>query len=112
MPLIKKYDTALLQKIEDWGKILLKDVDTGDQKDQKKKRKKKSKSVTDILIAKNPNNPYPVYKIMQKSVKFSKKDLLASMEHLSEADLRLKSSGQNQKLILEEAIFFICQSKN
>jgi hypothetical protein len=34
------------------------------------------------------------------------------MEHLSKADLRLKSTGQNPKLILEEAIFFICQSKN
>ncbi len=112
MPMIKKHDELLLQQMEDWEKALSEDVVTGDQKPQKKKTKKKSKTGTDLLIAKNPNNPYPVYKMMQKSVKFSKQDLLTSMEHLSKADLRLKSTGQNQKLILEEAIFFICQSKN
>ncbi len=112
MPMIKKHDELLLQQMEDWEKALSEDVVTGDQKPQKKKTKKKSKSVTDLLIAKNPNNPYPVYKMMQKSVQFSKQDLLASMEHLSKADLRLKTTGQNPKLILEEAIFFICQSKN
>ena len=112
MPTIKKHDELLLQQMEDWEKVLSEDVVTGDQKPQKMKTKKKSKSATDLLIAKNPNNPYPVFKMMQKSVKFSKLNLLASMEHLSKADLRLKSTGQNPKLILEEAIFFICQSEN
>lgn len=112
MPIIKKHDTFLVQKMKEWEKATSEEVTTGDQKSQKKRTKKKSQSVTDLLIAKNPNNPYPVYKMMQKSVKFSKQDLLASMEHLSKADLRLKSTGQNPKLVLEEAIFFICRNNS
>jgi DNA polymerase-3 subunit delta len=59
------------------------------------------------VIVKNPNNPYPVYQMLKKSERFTKQELLAALNHLSEADLRLKSTGQNPRMVLEDMIFRI-----
>ncbi len=106
MPAIQEYDKILLTELEKWETMLSADEDTTGG--NKKKKGKKKKPVTDIMIAKTPNNPYPVYQMFIKSEKFMKTDILDAIECLSEADLQIKSSGQNHKLILEKAIFQIC----
>ena len=47
--------------------------------------------------------------MLLKSERFTMDELIAVFESLSQADLRLKSTGQSHRLILEKAIFFICQ---
>ncbi len=107
MPAIQEHDSALLKQLEDWENIISKD-ETSDKK--KKGKSKKSKlNNTDLLIAKNPNNPYPVFLLFSKSERFTKEELLDSIEYMSKADLRLKSTGQNPKLVLEDVIFHICR---
>ena len=106
MPAIQEHDSALLKQLEDWENIISKD----DASNKKKKGKsKKSKLNTDLLIAKNPNNPYPVFLLFSKSERFTKEELLDSIEYMSKADLRLKSTGQNPKLVMEDVIFHICR---
>ncbi|MBL7178735.1 MAG: DNA polymerase III subunit delta [Pseudomonadota bacterium] len=110
MPAIQVYDRALLNQIEAWESMVANDAGADDRNRGKRETKKKDKLTTDLLIAKNPNNPYPVYLLFQKSERFTTDELMAALECLSRADMRMKSTGQRPKLILEEAILKICRS--
>ena len=106
MPAIQEHDSILLQQLEDWENIISRDTAPNDKK---KGKTKKSSLNTELLIAKNPNNPYPVFQLFSKSERFTKKELLDFIEYMNKTDLRLKSTGQNPKLILEDVIFRICR---
>jgi DNA polymerase-3 subunit delta len=108
IPAIKKYDKEMLNRIKDWQVDL--STHTGDEglKTPKKSSKKKS-AATDLVIAKNPQNPYPVYLMFKKSDTFTADQLFSALESLNRADLRIKTSAQDKKLILEEAILKICR---
>jgi DNA polymerase-3 subunit delta len=113
MPEIIEYDRAFLKYLGNWENILSEEMG-GVVKNQRKgeKKKKKNKPSTDLIIAKNPKNSYPVFMILQKSDKFTKNELIYTLECLSKADLRLKKTGQNPKLVLEDAIIKICRTGN
>ena len=74
-----------------------------------KSKKKKSKLTTDLLIAKNPKNAYPIYQLLKKSERFSKDELIRAFETLNAADKNLKTDGQNARLVLEKTILGICR---
>ena len=74
-----------------------------------KKTKKKKQLATDLLIAKNPKNSYPIFQLFKKSERFSKEELIEAVDSLNQTDKRLKSSGQNPKLVLENIILSICK---
>ncbi len=108
VPVIQKDDADLKKVFSDWH-ISANTVSNGG--DEKKSGRGKSKSAvkdTDLQILKSPGNPYPVYRSFLQSENFSKEDLIRGLERLAEADLRLKSTGQNPKLILERVVFEIC----
>ena len=101
IPVIQAYELALLDFLNGWEDEI---APTNDKKSEYSRQIK-----TDLLIAKNPKNPYPTFLVLQKSENFSKSDLIAAMETLHEADLQLKSTTQNPKLVLEKVVFSICQ---
>ncbi len=103
IPKIKSYDKKLLEELDRWDAGISGDKNNGGQKG------KKRKSLPDIMVAKNPNNPYPVYQAFLKSEKFTNVELADSIQFLSRADLKLKSTGQSPRLILENTIFHICR---
>jgi DNA polymerase-3 subunit delta len=105
MPAIQSYDSDLLDQINTW-EMMLSEEKKGNQKEKKTGGKRKSTS--DLVIVKNPKNPYPVYKMIVKSDLFTKDELISILENLSQTDIRLKSTGQNPKIILERAILHIC----
>jgi DNA polymerase-3 subunit delta len=107
MPAIVAHDQVLLNIMQEWESLLSNKADF-DRSIKLRKGKKKIKIATDLLIAKNPKNAYPVYQLMKKSERFSKKELIEAFNYLDESDALIKSSGQNQKLILERLIFKIC----
>ncbi|GMQ79706.1 MAG: hypothetical protein BMS9Abin03_138 [Thermodesulfobacteriota bacterium] len=107
MTSVQSYNKELLDQIEDWDDMLSGDTDGNTQRKKKKRENKKRKPVTDLEI---PNNPYPVYKMLIKSEKFTKNELVEDIEHLSQADFRLKYTKQRPKIILEEAILWICNT--
>lgn len=102
MPLIQTHDTALKDQLADWDRSL-----SGDQEVAGEPQKKRAAG-TDLMIAPNPNNAYPVYKLMQKAVMFHAAELLDTLEILGQADMYLKSSGQPPRSILVDAILKIC----
>lgn len=103
MPDVLKYDGMLLKRIADLSKD-----EAEPEKTKGKKGKKKAGPATDLTIAKNPRSPYPVYSLLKSSDKFTKPELLMAMEWLGDTDLRLKSTGQDPKLVLEEMVLKIC----
>jgi DNA polymerase III subunit delta len=106
MASVQSYNKELLNQIEDWENMLSGNMDGDNRRKKKKRETKKRKPFTDLEI---PDNPYPVYKMLIKSEKFTKNDLIDDIEHLSQADFRLKYTKQRPKIILEEAILWICK---
>ncbi len=101
LPAIQAYDQSLLELIEDWRPA-------GGQTAKKKKAAARPK--TELLIARNPANSYPVYVMLQKSDQFEKTELITAMQTLNETDLLLKSSPLSPKLVLEKAVLAICRN--
>jgi len=100
IPLIVKYDEKLIEKIIYHQDSMKGRLDSADDS--------KKKPASDLMIAKNPNNPYPVFQQFLHSRKYTKKELLAAFVVLNHADVKLKSTGQKPVNVLEEAVFKIC----
>ncbi|MGD8657432.1 MAG: hypothetical protein PVG28_15045 [Desulfobacterales bacterium] len=107
MPSILEYDKVLLQTLEKWEQSELSSEDV-DPVSVRSKAKKKRKIQTDLMLARNPKNAYPVYQLLKKSDRFSKSELMAAVEHLNETDIQLKTSSQDPRLILERLVLKIC----
>jgi DNA polymerase-3 subunit delta len=114
LPAIVEYDNHMMQQIQDCQLISsdLSHSDSGPSSGNRKKQKtsKKDRQIKDLMIASNPNNPYPIYKMICHSENFTKQHLIRVYEMLGDTDARLKSSPPaSYKLILEETILNICQ---
>lgn len=108
IPSLQEYDRELDELLHDWGRMISDDTDTKVSKKPGKGRK----SETALLVAKNPKNPYPIFLTLQKTENFSRRELLDAVGLMSDADLKLKSSAQNPRLVLERIIFRVCQKKS
>lgn len=102
IPLIVQYDEALIEKARHHQAAGRGDFDRSSD------LPKKGKFSSDLVIAKNPNNPYPVFQQFLNSRKYTTSELLNAMHTLRRADVTLKTSGRNPATILEETIFTIC----
>ena len=112
MPAIGEYEKNLLDSIESWDRFFADEANEEKSESKKKKPvKKKIKVSSDLFIAKNARSPYPVYQLFKKAEKFRKEELFFCYEELKKADLELKSSGRDPKLILVNVIFQICLQK-
>jgi DNA polymerase-3 subunit delta len=108
IPAIVEYDRKLMDQLDKWQTMLNTEAISQKAGSPKKGKKKKSKATTDLLIAKNPKNPYPIYLLLKKSDGFSQDKLISAVEVLAETDKKLKTSSQYPKLVLEKAILSIC----
>ena len=70
------------------------------------------KKGSDLSIAPQPKNPYPVFQLFNKSEKFSAGELRQAVEHLARADRWIKSGAENKQLILENLVWSICGGKH
>jgi len=112
MPAVRAHDRQLLDRLTAW-EHRMKGSGKGFEEKSKGKPKKNSKTMgskirTDLLIAKNPGNVYPIFQTFKKSVGFTMGDLIRAIAFLAEADQQLKSTGQNPRLVLENAVIRIC----
>lgn len=105
MPAMQLYDKDILNRLDDWDRMT---AAAGSDEDGKPS-KRKDKTKTDLGIVKNPQNPYPVFQMAQRAQEFGLRELQAAMETLCDADLQMKSTPKNPRLILEKVIFSICQ---
>jgi len=97
IPLIQEYDAKLLEQIGAWFSKA--DATAADSR---------KKAGTELLVARQPNNPYPVYQQFLKASNFSENELRAAMKRLHEADVALKTTGRVPEFVLQETILAIC----
>jgi DNA polymerase-3 subunit delta len=117
IPGIVEYDRNLLEHLGEGQAMLDSSIRSKKTEAQTKKagartrgKKKKSKTTTDLLVAKNPKNAYPIYLLLKKAERFSKDELIDAFDILNAADKHLKIGGQNHKLVLEQLILQICRT--
>ncbi len=112
LPVVEKSDSKLLETLQQWRDDLDGPVNDEVKPLKKRSRGKKKQLKTDLLLAKFPHNPYPIYQLFNNAENFSKQELLQAYEYLSMADLRIKSGSDNKHLILEEVILKICRQND
>ena len=110
LPAVLEFDRELSQALEHWQARMTAEDQGRQESTPGRSKKKKAKVKTDLAVVKSANNPYPVYQMFLKSDRFSVEELLTAFEHLSRADLRIKTGSENKKLILEELVFNICRA--
>ncbi len=66
---------------------------------------------SDLLVAPNPRNPYPVYQLLKKTDRFTLPECRQGLRLLGEADRLLKSTGADARLVLESTILDVCGTK-
>ena len=108
LPAIQAHDKALMDQLEEWENLETIQPEADGKKAPPKGKREKSRLNTDLLIAKNPNNLYPVFQNFKKSEHFTQKHLIRALGILADADMRLKSTSQNPKLVVEKTIIRIC----
>lgn len=108
VPVIKAYDAQLLEMTESWATLAEEDLAAEPPGAGKKKKKKKKNAAADLLIAPNPNNPYPIYLLLKKTDLFTMAALVSAYARLGQIDVQLKSTGQNPRILLERLIVDIC----
>jgi DNA polymerase-3 subunit delta len=105
VPAIKAYDAQLLEELEQWRDAL----QPAETAKGKTKRRKKSKVTSDLPLMGRARSPYPVFRTLAKTERFTRRELHSALAAVSRADRRLKRSGIGGRLILEQVIFGICR---
>jgi DNA polymerase-3 subunit delta len=91
MPAVIAHDQALL-----------------DQAIQGRTEKAAKESIKDLMLAPNPNSPYPVFQTFEKSVRFSLSELSRALISLSDLDFALKSSSASADAGIEQFVMTFC----
>lgn len=112
IPSIVEYDRSLLDQLGVWQTMLDEETRPQGTGPRAKSKKKKTNLNTDLLIAKNPKNAYPIYQLLKKSERFSKAELIQAFETLNAADKKLKTGGGAARLVLEKVILEICRTQS
>ncbi len=112
IPAMVEYDRNLLQRLEAWQQALAEDGDIKPSISTAKKQGRKKRTSTDLLVAANPKNAYPIFQLFKKVQKFTREELTNAVQILHVADRQLKSSAESPKLILEKAVLDICDTRS
>ena len=107
IPAIQAHDRQLQAHLDAWEQDL-QGTHAAESGNRAKKQSKQPKVQGDLLLAKNPKNAYPVYQTLLKAANFSMPELTAAMDRLRHTDLVLKTTGQNAKIVIEQAVMHIC----
>ncbi|HMA67909.1 MAG TPA: hypothetical protein VKO20_08820 [Desulfosalsimonadaceae bacterium] len=100
MPKIAEYDNALLEHVRQWP---IPENEAGG--------KKKKKAATELVLVRNPNNPFPVYQLFRQASGFTDEKLRAVLQEIHQADVALKASGRTPELILQQLLLSICEDR-
>jgi DNA polymerase-3 subunit delta len=117
-PALQAHDAMLISRLGEWETRLHAKLESDAPPPDKKKKKsataekRSAAPATDMLLVKQPVNPYPLYLLMQKSDRFTRTELVAAIIGMDQANLSLKSSKLNPEMILDNMILKICGMAN
>ena len=93
-------DEALAGLQQSWDGML--------RSDGTEKGRKKTAS-SDLVLAKNPRSPFPVFQTLKKAQNYTLEELTAGMIRLNDTDRRMKSTGQDPRMLLEAQLIGLCK---
>lgn len=82
----------------------LHDPDAGDRKGSAA-----GDSARDLVLAPNPNSPYPIFQTFEKTVRFSLDELRSAMISLGDLDFALKSSSADANAGIDQFVMTFCR---
>ncbi len=106
MPRVEQADAEMAAMADEWDTAL--SPQAGPASSGKPGKSKTSKNLTDLLIAPNKNNTYPVYHTFLKTDNFSLAELKQAITRLSEVDLKMKRSANDPEIVLDNLILWLC----
>ncbi|BBO72787.1 hypothetical protein DSCW_02040 [Desulfosarcina widdelii] len=98
---VQAADDSFADLMENWNAL----ADPGS-----KPAKRKKKPSSDLVLARNPKSPFPVFQTLKKADNFSLEELTSAVDSLSKTDLRMKSTGQDSRLLLEALLIGLCRN--
>jgi DNA polymerase-3 subunit delta len=104
MPLVAKYDETTARQVHAHQVAFKGDKGVQNGNDAKAS----PKVATELVIAKNPNNPYPVYQQFLRAENYTTHELCSAFESLHKTDIKLKTTGLSPVRVLEELVLKIC----
>ena len=107
LPVVVKADELMVKNLTAWEDELPL-MDAPKPSGKKKAAAKKKKPTSDLAMAPNPKNAYPVYQTFLKSDNFTQKELIHILMALGDLDFRLKSGTGHPHVLLENFIIQIC----
>jgi len=96
LPQVTEHDKAVAAYAVQAGQDL--EIDSGSGKD---------KAGTDMVIAKNPKNAYPVYQVFIQADRFTGHELSQALAAIARADLAMKSTATSPRTVIESLIFTV-----
>ncbi len=105
LPAVTTADEFMVNQLTEWEDTL----PTGEESSGKRKAAvQKKRPSTDLSMAPNPKNGYPVYQTFLKSDRFTQTELIHILMALADLDFRLKSATDHPHILLENLIVGIC----
>lgn len=112
IPAIAAFDETIESLLSSWRAEASPPKASGEPAPAKGKAKapapKKPKAETDLFLSRGAH-PFALHQTFEKAGNFSEEELLAALSILLDADRRLKSTGQNPRLIVEAAVIAVCR---
>ena len=84
--------------------LIFKDLDPEDTKT----RSRKKNFASDLFLAPNPKNLYPVFQMFQKSENFTLAELKNALIRLADLDYQFKTSASQERTGIENFIIALC----
>jgi len=106
MPLVVQHDEATARQVQTHQMAYK------GGRDSENEAKTNPKITTELIIAKNPNNPYPVYHQFLRAENYTTDELCSAFDHLRQADVKMKTTGLPPGRVLEELVLKICIKKD
>jgi DNA polymerase-3 subunit delta len=111
LSVVLKSDDVLKEEVDRWNSTIFSGSDRERNGENIKKRKPRKMFSTELALAKNPNNPYPILQILTQAENYSIQELFLAIIHLQQADRRIKTTPVEPRLIVEKAVFGILERK-
>lgn len=108
LPAIQVFDLELVEILQSWDKVEAEKSVKEAKKGRSKKGGKAKAPATDLYLAPNPQNSYPVYLLVKKAANFGSVELQRLLKAAHEADQRLKLGSRDPELVLGRILLLAC----
>jgi len=108
LPAIQGFDQELMEILQSWDKAEAEKKGSSEKQGRTKKGRKVKAPATDLYLAPNPQNSYPVYLLIKKAANFGSAELQRLLKLAHEADRRLKLGSRDPELVLGRILLAAC----